>query len=87
MSQIIVANDTLQFIADDPFHLFLDAVVVFLHLLLHTVIAVFVGKIRNNGNRPISLRSSSHLRIVHDNLRMENLPFDTLVEIVGYRTD
>ena len=35
---IIVVSDTLQFIADNLFHLFLDAVVVFLHLLVHTVI-------------------------------------------------
>ena len=87
MAQVLVTRDALQLVGDNPFHLFLDAVIVFLHLFLHTVIAVLVSKIRNDGNRPVSLRFSRHLRIVHDNLRMENLLFDTFVEIVGHRTD
>lgn len=69
---------------DDIAHLFLDAVVVALDLLLHMVLAVPVREVRDDGYRFVSLRFGFHLGIVHHDTGMEDLLPDGFPEIVRY---
>ena len=85
--QVIIARDALQFLLHNLLHLFLDAPVVRLHRFLHAVVAVLVREVCNDGNFLVGTFFPFHLFGIHHNLAMKNLLLDTLVEVVGYRTD
>ena len=87
MLQVVIACDALQFILHNLLHLFLDAPVVRLHRFLHAVVAVLVREVCNDGNFLVGTFFPFHLFGIHHNLAMKNLLLDTLVEVVGYRTD
>lgn len=87
MRQFRIVGDTFQFVSDNLFDLRLNAVVVFLYLLLHAVVAVRIGEVRDDGDFLVGGFLPLHLVGIHHNLRMENLLLDALREIVRYRTD
>ena len=73
----------LQLVGDNLPDLGTDAVVVLLNHLLHAVVAAGISKVRDDGNRLVSLFLTLDLLGIHHNLAMENLLFDTLVVVVG----
>lgn len=77
----------LQLVGDNLPHFGTDAVVVLLNHLLHAVVAVGIGKVRDDGNRLVSLFLTLDLLGIHHNLAMENLLLDALAEVVGDRPD
>ena len=81
--QFRVGLDALQLISDNLPHLGTDTVVVLLNHLLHAVVAAGIGKVRDDGNRLVSLFLTLDLLGIDHNLAMENLLFDTLVVVVG----
>ena len=87
MFQILVTSDALQLVGDNLFHLLLDAPVIRLHHFLHAVVAVRVREVGNDGYRLVGFLLALHFLGIHDNLTVENLLLDTLVEVVGHRTD
>ena len=56
MLQAFIAGDTLQLVLHNLLHHVLDAVVVFLHLLLHAFVAVLVREVRDDGNALVGFR-------------------------------
>ena len=87
MLQVVIARDALQFLLNNLLHLLLDAPVICLHRFLHAVVAVCVSEIGNNGDFLVGTFLPFYLIGIHHNLAVENLLFDTLVEVVGHRTD
>ena len=87
MFQIIVVGNTLQLVSDNLLHLLLDAPVIRLHHFLHAVFAILVREVGNDGYRLVGFLLALHPLGIHDNLTVENLLLDTLVEVVGHRTD
>ena len=83
--QFGVGLDALQLVGDNLPDLGTDAVVVLLNHLLHAVVAAGIGKVRDDGNRLVSLFLTLDLLGIHHNLAMENLLLDALAEIVGNR--
>lgn len=83
--QFGVGLDALQLVGDNLPHLGTDTVVILLDHLLHAVVAVGIGKVRDDWNRLVSLFLTLHFLGIDHNLTMENLLFDALAEIVGYR--
>lgn len=81
--QFGVGLDALQLISDNLPYLGTDTVVVLLDHLLHAVVSVGIGKVRDDGNRLVSLFLTLDLLGIDNNLAMENLLFDTLVVVVG----
>ena len=77
----------LQLVGDNLPDLGTDAVVVLLNHLLHAVVAAGIGKVRDDGNRLVSLFLTLDLLGIDYNLAMENLLLDALAEIVGNRPD
>ena len=87
MFQIFVISDAFQLFLNNLFHLLLDAPVICLHRFLHAVVAVCVSEIGNNGDFLVGTFLPFYLIGIHHNLAVENLLLDTLVEVVGHRTD
>ena len=87
MFQIFVISDAFQLFLNNLFHLLLDAPVIRLHCFLHAVFAILVREVGNDGYRLVGFLFTLHLLGIHDNLTVENLLLDTLVEVVGHRTD
>ena len=87
MFQIIVVGNTLQLVSDNLLDFLLDAPVILLHRFLHAVVTVFVREVGNDGYLLVGFLLALHLLGIHDNLTVENLLLDTLVEVVGHRTD
>ena len=87
MFQIFVISDAFQLFLNNLFHLLLDAPVIRLHCFLHAVFAILVREVGNDGYRLVGFLLAFHLLGIHDNLTVENLLLDTLVEVVGHRTD
>ena len=87
MAQILIIGNSCQFILDNLFHLFLNAVIVGVYHIPHTILAVLVRKVGNDRYRLVSLRFGCNLLIVHHNLRMENLLFNAFIEVVRYGAD
>jgi hypothetical protein len=85
--QLRVGLDALQLIGDNLPHLSTDAVVVLLNHLLHTVVAVGIGEVRDDGDRLVSLFLAFHLLGIHHYLTMKNLLLDALIEVVRHRAD
>ena len=83
--QFRVGLDALQLVSDYLPHFRLDAVVVLLYLFVHTIIAVGIGEVRDDGNGLVSLFLALHLLRVHHNLAMKDFLLDALVEVVGHR--
>ena len=73
----------LQLVGNNLPDLGTDTVVVILDHLLHAVVAAGIGKVRDDGYRPVSLFLTLHFFGIDHNLAMENLLFDTLVVVVG----
>lgn len=84
--QFRVGLDALQLVGDNLPHIGTDAVVVFLNHLLHAVVAIGIGKVRDDGNRLVSLFLTLHLIGIDHNLAMENLLLNALAEVVGDRS-
>lgn len=87
MLQFRVGLDALQLVGDNLPHLGTDAVVVLLNHLLHAVVAVGIGEVRDDGDGLVSLFLAFHLLGIHHYLAMKNLLFDALIEVVCHRTD
>ena len=87
MLQFGVGLDALQLVGDNLPHLRTDAVVVLLDHLLHAVVAVGIGEVRDDGDRLVSLLLAPHLLGIHHYLTMKNLLLDALVEVVRHRAD
>ena len=85
--QFGVGLDALQLVGDNLPHLRTDAVVVLLNHLLHAVVAIGIGEVRDDGDRLVSLLLAFHLLGIHHYLTMKNLLLDALVEVVRHRTD
>lgn len=73
----------LQLVGDNLPDLGTDTVVVILDHLLHAVVATGIGKVGDDGYRPVSLFLTLHFLGIDHNLAMENLLFDALVVVVG----
>lgn len=82
-----IVGYALQFIRNDLLHLRFDAIVIFLYLLLHPIVSIFIGEVGNDGNFLVSGFLPLHLVGIHHNLRMENLLLDALVEGIRHGTD
>ena len=87
MLQFRVGLDALQLVGDNLPHLGTDAVVVLLYRFLHAVVAVGIGKVRDDGDRLVSLFLALHLPGIHHYLAMKNLLLDALIEVVRHRTN
>lgn len=87
MFQVFIVGNTFQFVGDNLLDFLLDASVIRLHRFLHAVVTVLVREVGNDGDFLVGFLLALHLLGIHDNLAMENLLLDTLVEVVGYRTD
>ena len=87
MRQCRIVLDAFQLVGDNLFHVGLNPVVVLLNLLLHAVVALFVGEVGNNGDFLVGFLLLFYFFSVHDNLAMENLLLDPLVERIGYGAD
>ena len=87
MFQVIIVCDTLQFLLNNLFHLFLDSPVISLHRFLHAVVAILVREVGNDGDRLVGTFLPLHLLGIHHNLAVKNLLLDALVKVVGHRTD
>ena len=61
MLQFRVGLDALQLVGDNLPHFGTDAVVVLLNHLLHAVVAVGIGEVRDDGDRLVSLFLALHL--------------------------
>lgn len=81
--QFRVGLYALQLVGDNLPHLCTDTVVVLLNHLLHVVVAVSIGKVRDDGNRLVCLFLTLHFLGIDHNLTMENLLLNALAEIVG----
>lgn len=82
-----IVGYALQFIRNDLLHLRFDTIVIFLYLLLHPVVSIFIGEVGNDGNFLVSGFLPLHLVGIHHNFGVENLLLDALGEIIRYRTD
>ena len=87
MFQIFVISDAFQLFLNNLFHLLLDAPVIRLHCFLHAVFAILVREVGNDGYRLVGFLLALHLLGIPHNLTVEKLLLDTLVEVVGHRTD
>lgn len=87
MLQVLIVGNTLQLILDNLLDILLDLIVVVLYGLLHAVVAIRILEVVDDGNRLIMAFLLLYLVGIHDNLGMENLLFDTLVEVVGNGAD
>ena|GEM_PF-1796107 len=73
MFECRIIFNTNQLILYKFHNILLDLPIVRLYLLLHCIIAVFVQKTADFGNRLIGYRFLLHCFIIHYNLCMENL--------------
>ena len=87
MLQFGVGLDALQLVGDNLPHLGTDAVVVLLNHLLHAVVAVGIGEVRDDGDGLVSLFLAFYLLGIHHYLTMKNLLLDALIEVVRHRAD
>ena len=87
MAQILIVGDSCQLVFDNLFHLILDAVVVGVYHISHTILAVLVREVGNDWYRLVSLRFGCNLLIIHHNLCVENLLFNAFIEVVRYGAD
>lgn len=87
MRKLWVVLNPLQLILYYLLRLLFDAVVILLYLLPHTVVALGIGEVGDDGNRLIPFRLGSHLDVIDDDFGMENLLFDTLVKVIRHRAD
>ena len=84
MAQILIIGNSCQLVFDYLFHLILNAVIVGVYHIPHTILAVLVREVGNDRYRLVSLYFGCYLLIVHHNLGMENLLFNAFIEIVRY---
>ena len=87
MFQIFVVGNPFQFLLNNLLDFLLDSPVILLHRFLHAVVTVFVREVGNDGYLLVGFFLAFHLLCIHDNLAVKNLLFDTLVEVIGHRTD
>ena len=87
MLQVLIISDTLQLVLDNLLDILFYLVVVVLYGLLHTVVAIGILEVVDDGDRLIVALLSFDFLGIHNNLGMEYLLFDTLVEVVGNRAD
>ena len=81
--QVLVISDAFQLVLDNLLDILLDLVVVVLYGLLHTVVAIGILEIVDNGDRLIVALLSLDFLGIHNNLGMEYFLLDALVEVVG----
>lgn len=67
MRQCRIVLDAFQLVGDNLFHVGLNPVVVLLNLLLHAVVALFVGEVGNNGDFLVGFLLLFYFFSVHDN--------------------
>ena len=84
MAQILIVGNSCQLVFDYLLHFILNAVVVGVYHIPHTILAILVRKVGNDRYRLVSLRFGCNLLIIHYNLRVENLLFNTFIEVVRY---
>ena len=70
MFQILIACDAFQLVLNNLLHFLLDAPVIRLHRFLHTVVAVLVREIGNEGYLLIGFLFPLHLFGIHDNWKI-----------------
>ena len=87
MHKLRVILNPFQLIFHNLLHLRLDAVVVLLYFLPHTVVTIGIGEVGDDGNRLIPFRLGRYFSIVYDNLGMKNLLLDALVKVIRHRAD
>ena len=87
MLQVLVISDALQLVLDNLFDILLYLIVVVLYGLFHTVVAIGILEVVDDGDRLIMAFLSLDFLGVHNNLGMEYLLFDTLIEVIGNRAD
>ena len=85
--QVLVISDAFQLVLDNLLDILLDLVVVVLYGLLHTVVAIGILEIVDNGDRLIVALLSLDFLGIHDNLGMEYFLLYALGEVVGNRAD
>ena len=85
--QFRVGLYALQLVGDNLPHLCTDTVVVLLNHLLHAVVAVGIGEVRDDGDGLVCLFLAFHLFGIHHYFAMKDFLLDALVEVVGYCTD
>ena len=56
MAQILIVGDSCQFVLDYLLYLFLNAVIVGVYHIPHTILAILVRKVGNDRYRLVSLR-------------------------------
>lgn len=87
MFQIFVIGNPRQFLLNNLLDFLLDSPVILLHRFLHAVVTVFVREVGNDGYLLVGFFLALHLLGIHDNFAVKNLLFDTLIEVIGHRTD
>lgn len=87
MLQVLIVGDTPQLILDYLLDILLDLVVVVLYGLLHTVVAIRIQEIVDDGEFLITTFLPFHLFGINYYHGMEYILLDTLVEVIGNRAD
>ena len=75
MLQVLVISDALQLVLDNLFDILLYLIVVVLYGLFHTVVAIGILEVVDDGDRLIMAFLSLYLVGINDNLCVENLLF------------
>ena len=75
MLQVLVISDALQLVLDNLLDILLYLIVVVLYGLFHTVVAIGILEVVDDGDRLIIAFLSLHLGGINDNLCVENLLF------------
>ena len=87
MLQVLIVSDTLQLVLDNLLDILFYLVVVVLYGLLHTVVAIGILEVIDDGDRLIVAFLPLDFLGIHNNLGMKYLLFDTLIEVIGNRAD
>ena len=82
-----IVGYALQFIRNNLLHLRFDAIIIFLYLLLHPVVSIFIGEVGNDGDFLVSGFLPLHLVGIHHNFGMEDFLLDTFGKVIRYGAD
>ena len=82
MAQILIVGDSFYLVQYYLFDISLYAIVVLVNHLIHTIVTIFISKVRNDRDRLVGFGFFSNLGVIHDNLCMEDFLVDALIEVV-----
>ncbi len=82
MAQILIVGDSFYLVQYYLFDISLYAIVVLVNHLIHTIVTIFISKVRNDRDRLVGFGFFGDFGVVNNDFCMENLLVDALVEIV-----